>query len=137
MASTEQLLQKISLALSYIVQNQDKFSDGQALQVAELYPAWHTGVDYRVGQVVRHGGRLYRCVQAHLSQADWAPDAASSLWNGIGFTDGVEDWEQPTGEHDAYNVGDRVMHGGSEWVSLANGNVWEPSDAAPTLWERA
>ena len=126
MASTEELLQKISLALSYIVQNQDGFSDGQVLQVAEIYPAWHTGVDYRAGQVVRHDGRMYRCVQAHLSQADWAPDAVASLWNGIVMTDGVEEWEKPTGAHDAYNVGDRVMHGGSEWVSLINGNTAVP-----------
>ena len=135
MTTTEELLQKISLALSYIVQNMDDFSDYQATQIAELYPAWHIDVNYRVGQIVRHGGSLYRCVTEHASQADWTPDASASLWSGISFAEnGVENWIQPTGAHDAYNVGDYVMHNGVKWVSLINGNVYEPSDAVPTLW---
>lgn len=135
MATTEELLQKISLALSYIVQNMDDFSDDQALQIAELYPAWHVDVNYRVGQIVRHEGSLYRCAQAHASQSEWTPDASASLWSAISFAEnGVENWVQPTGAHDAYNVGDHVMHNDVEWVSLINGNTWEPSDAVPTLW---
>lgn len=124
----EQLFQKVSLALSYVVQNMDGFSDFQALQVKEIYPAWHTGVDYRAGQIARHGGKLYRCVQNHASQSDWAPDAAASLWSEVSFTEGVEDWQQPTGAHDAYNVGDRVMFEGAVYVSLVNGNIWSPAD---------
>lgn len=133
--NNETLLQKVSLALSYVVQNQDGFSDDQALQVAELYPEWHTGVNYRAGQIVRYGGELYRCISDHASQADWTPTAVPSLWDGISFTGDVENWEQPTGAHDAYNVGDHVMHNGAEWVSLVNGNVWEPSEANANLWE--
>ena len=133
--SIEKQLQQLSLAISYVVQNMDGFSDYQALQVASIYPEWHVGVDYRIGQVVRYQGQLYRCVQDHASQADWTPGTAS-LWNAITLTDGVEEWEQPTGAQDAYNVGDHVMHDGIEWVSLVNGNVWEPSEAVPTLWER-
>ena len=133
--NTTQLLEKVSLALSFIVQNQDQFSDEQALSVAELYPEWHVGVDYRVGQVVRRNTQLYRVVQAHLSQADWTPEASASLFSAVSFTGSVENWAQPTGAHDAYNVGDHVMHGGVEWVSLVNGNVWEPSEG--TLWTAA
>lgn len=133
--SIEKQLQQLSLAISYVVQNMDGFSDYQALQVSSIYPEWHVGVDYRIGQVVRHQGQLYRCVQAHLSQAEWTPETAS-LWNAITLIDGVEDWEQPTGAHDAYNVGDHVMHGGIEWVSLVNGNVWEPTEANATLWAK-
>lgn len=135
MTTTEELLQKISLALSYVVQNQGDFSDGQALQIAELYPAWHVDVDYRVGQIVRQEGCLYRCVQAHTSQSDWVPHVSSSLWDKISFADnGYENWTQPTGAHDAYNVGDHVMHNGFEWCSLVNGNTWEPSESIPTIW---
>ena len=134
--SNEKVLQQVSLAISYIVQNMDGFSDDQALQVAELYPAWHIGVDYRAGQIVKHGGQLYRCVSDHASQADWSPDAAASLWSAVSFTGDVENWTQPTGAHDAYNIGDHVIHGGAEWVSIVNGNVWEPTEANATLWEK-
>jgi hypothetical protein len=137
MATTEQLLQKISLALSYIVQNMDNFSDYQALQIAELYAAWHIDVNYKVGQIVRHEEKLYRCVQAHTSQENWTPDVSASMWSEIKFAEnGIEEWIQPTGSHNAYNVGDHVMHNGVEWVSLINGNVYEPSNAVPTLWEK-
>lgn len=135
--SIENQLQQLSLAMSYVVQNMDGFSDYQALQVSSIYPEWHVGVDYRIGQVVRYQGQLYRCVQGHLSQADWTPDTVAALWSSISFTEGVEDWKQPTGAHDAYNVGDHVMHNSIEWVSLVNGNVWEPTEANATLWAKA
>lgn len=134
--SIEKQLQQLSLAISYVVQNMDGFSDFQALQVASIYPDWHVGVDYRVGQVVRHGGGLYRCVQAHASQADWTPEATASLWNAITLDGGVEVWEQPAGAHDAYNVGDRVMHEGAEWVSRINGNTTVPG-SDDRYWEKA
>lgn len=132
---TIEMLEKMSLAISFIMQNQDQFSDEQALSLKELYPEWHVGVDYRVGQIVRRDGQLYRVVQDHLSQADWTPEASASLFNTVSFTGEVENWEQPTGAHDAYNAGDHVMHNGVEWVSLVNGNVWEPTEG--TLWAQA
>lgn len=133
--SIEKQLHQLSLAMSYVVQNMDGFSDYQALQVASIYPEWHTAVDYRIGQVMRYQGQLYRCVQDHLSQADWTPDTAS-LWNAITLTEGVEVWKQPTGAHDAYNVGDHVMHEGVEYVSRINGNTTIPG-TDDRYWERA
>ena len=127
-----ELLQQVSLALSYMAQNDTNLTDEQALAISAIYPAWHTGVDYRTGQIVNFSGQLYRCVQDHTSQDNWAPDAAASLWSPISYnSDGVEQWTQPTGAHDAYNVGD---HNGKRWKSLINGNVWEPSENTPTLW---
>jgi hypothetical protein len=35
-------------------------------------------------------------------------------------------WVQPTGAHDAYNIGDRVTHNGQTWESTAASNVWAP-----------
>ena len=135
MTTTEELLQKISLAISYIVQNMNDFSDYQALQIAELYAAWHVDVNYRVGQIVRHEGSLYRCVQDHTSMESWTPDVSASMWSIISFNEnGIENWIMPTGAHNAYNIGDHVMHNGVEWVSLINGNVYEPSESVPTLW---
>jgi hypothetical protein len=33
-----------------------------------------------VGERVRYGGKLYRVLTAHTSQADWAPDTAVTLF---------------------------------------------------------
>ena len=40
---------------------------------------------------------------------------------------------QPTGAHDAYNLGDRVTYSGSIYESIINGNVWSP-DVYPDGW---
>ena len=88
------------------------------------------GMAYAVGDIVAYGGALYRCVQAHTSQAGWTPDASRALWTPLGLTEddpgAVPEWVQPTGAHDAYPQGAHVMHGDVEWVSDMDGNVWEP-----------
>lgn len=54
--------------------------DGTALTGVELFPAWVVGRAYAVDDRVQHGGTLYKCVQAHSSQADWTPDKTPALW---------------------------------------------------------
>ncbi len=100
-------------------------TDEQAETVTDAFPQWSVGTQYAVGARVRHGGLLYRCVQAHASQADWAPDVASSLWARTASGD-VPDWVQPTGAHDAYARGDRVRYKGEVWVSDIDANVYAP-----------
>lgn len=57
--------------------------DNTALRMVEFYPAWAAGQDYTAGYKVQHGGKLWRCVQAHTSQAGWEPENAASLWTEI------------------------------------------------------
>ena len=114
-------------------------ADGDALSVSTLWPEWSgDGVSYAADAIVRTGNQLWRCVQAHTSQADWSPEAAPSLWSRIDIAgDGVEVWTQPTGAHDAYNTGDRVHYPTASdpiYVSTIDGNVWAP-DAYPQGWQ--
>jgi hypothetical protein len=97
--------------------------------VAPLFPAWTAGVAVAVGDLVRHDGILYKCVQSHTTQADWAPPVVPALWTPARQTSGpvVDEWVQPTGAHDAYNIGDRVLFNGSVYESTINGNVWSPT----------
>ena len=44
------------------------------------------------------------------------------------------EWVQPTGGHDAYNVGDIVTFEGRVWESLIAGNSWSPADY-PQGWQ--
>lgn len=50
---------------------------------ADMFASWEPVVSYAVGNIRRHDGQLYKCIQAHVSQADWTPDAAVSLWTKI------------------------------------------------------
>ena len=115
------------------------YSDEEALTVSTLYPEWNgEGVQYTVDDITRVGNQLWRCVQAHTSQADWSPSAAPSLWSRIDIAeDRIEVWTQPTGAHDAYNTGDKVHYPGKSdpvYVSTIDGNVWAP-DAYPQGWQ--
>ena len=78
-----------------------------------------------MGDRRRYNDLLYRCVQAHTSQADWTPPAVPALWVRTS-TEEWPEWIQPTGAHDAYAKGDKVTHNGQHWVSDLDGNIWEP-----------
>ena len=98
-----------------------------AAENASLFAEWVANVAYSAGQYRRYGGRLYRCLQAHTSQAGWEPDAAVSLWKlAADPTEEWPEWSQPIGAMDAYAKGDRVSHNGERWISAIDGNVWEP-----------
>lgn len=96
---------------------------------ADIFPEWNaSSYSYFAGERVSYNGLLYRCIQAHTSQADWTPDAAVSLW--VEISDPSEEWpewRQPAGEHDAYKKGDKVTHLFRHWISDIDDNVWEPS----------
>ena len=57
--------------------------DEDALDAVELFPVWQTDTAYTVGIRVRYGDKLYKCVQAHTSQADWTPDNTPALWQKV------------------------------------------------------
>lgn len=57
--------------------------DATAYRMKDFYPEWAAGVAYAAEYKVQHGGKLWRCVQAHTSQAGWEPENAASLWTEI------------------------------------------------------
>lgn len=116
-------------------------TDEQALEVAAIYDPWVAGKAYAIGEFVTYGQngvgdpQLYKVVQAHTSQSVWTPVSAPSLFVAVGIDElGYPIWSQPTGAHDAYNVGDIVDYNGTLYESLINGNVYSP-DAYPAGWK--
>ena len=102
-------------------------TDKQALTVQPLFPAWDAAATYAVGDRVRYGGVLYKCLMAHMAQTGWKPTDAPSLWAKV-LTDpsgGILPWEQPDNSN-PYKKGDKVTHNGKTWVSTVDNNVWEP-----------
>lgn len=101
--------------------------DNTALRMVEFYPEWAAGTAYTVGYKVRKDGKLWRCLQAHTSQAGWEPENAPSLWGKVLIPDEtvIPEWEQPDSTN-PYMVGDKVTHNGKTWVSDIDNNVWEP-----------
>ena len=100
-------------------------TDEQAETVTALFPDWEANKAYAVGNRAKYNGLLYRCVQAHTSQADWTPDVVPALWTRTS-TEEWPEWVQPTGAHDVYNKDDKVSHNEKHWVSDIDANVYEP-----------
>ena len=82
-------------------------------------------MDCKAGDRVQHGGTLYKCVQAHTSQADWTPDATPALWVVVSVDEWPE-WVQPAGAHDAYHRGDKVSYHGKHYICTADANIYAP-----------
>ena len=112
-------------------------ADETALKAKALYPDWATDKAYIAGDRVLYGGTLYKCLQSHYSIASWTPADAPSLWAEVLIPDPevIPDWVQPESTN-PYMKGDKVKHVGKIWVSLIDGNVWEPGTVGTeALWQ--
>lgn len=118
----------------YIEKAALSLTDEDALEAVNLFPNWDTGISYKVDERVNYEGTLYKCLQAHTSQAGWTPTAAVSLWAKVLIPDAnvIPEWEQPNSTN-AYMVGDKVMFEGHIYESAINNNIWSPS-AYPAGW---
>ena len=114
-------------------------ADDDALETPELFPAWAVGIQVTAGDRYRYDGKLYRCNQAHTTQADWTPDITPALWTDVAEPGTIPVWRQPTGAQDAYNTGDKVWYPEEHtniYESLIDANVWSP-EAYPQGWSLA
>lgn len=103
-----------------------KADDETLINNKDAFPYWNGGgVVYKRGDIVQYLNKVYRVLLDHVSQLDWTPIVAVSLFTEISL-DEFPDWMQPTGAHDAYAKGDKCSHNGKHWVSNIDSNVWEP-----------
>ena len=113
-------------------------ADDDAANAVELFPVWQTDTAYALNVRVRYGDKLYKCVQAHTSQAEWTPDATPALWTEVAKPGEIPVWKQPTGAQDAYNKGDKVHYPTAEdpvYESRIDANVYSP-EAYPAGWKQ-
>ena len=131
----EERLQAVETLLD-VQEQAEKLPDDEAVNVKALFPAWadHIGETMTEGKRYYYDDELWKVLQEHTSQAGWNPRDAHSLFVRVTIEEWPE-WRQPVGSTDAYNIGDNVSHNSQHWISLVNGNVWEPSEEVPTLWQ--
>ena len=121
---------------AYIEEMSANLSDEEALDNVDVFPNWRAGVSYETNDRVRYEEVLYKVLQSHVSQEDWTPDVAVSLFARVDDP-GEEwpEWVQPTGAQDAYPLGAKVSHNEKHWISNVDNNVWEPGGVGTeNLW---
>lgn len=132
----EQIMAAImKLAVKQARQVQD---DAEALSLQILYKQWNkqVGKELQVGEYVNHNDVLYKVLQQHTVQGNWAPDVSPSLFAKVLVDptgDTILDWVQPDSTN-AYMKGDKVKFEDHIYQSLINNNVWSPT-AHPAGWE--
>lgn len=102
---------------------------------------WQSDTDYYLNDYVLYEGNLYKVIQSHKSQSNWLPNLVPALYKLLAKKEEVEDIEtpipefiQPTGSHNAYNIGDKVKFNNKIYESLINNNTWSPT-AYPAGWK--
>ena len=126
----------------YIEDNNLTIDPGQSLEALrqcaeQLFNTaeWSVGIVVAPGQKYRHNNILYEVIQGHTTQPDWEPQATPALWKVATPISLIAEWKQPTGAHDAYKKGDKVLFNGSTYESLIDANVWSPS-VYPAGWRK-
>lgn len=103
---------------------------------ANTRPIWRAGLSVTTGQVYYYDRNLWEVTINHITQSDWIPGEAVSLFKPY-YETGTDPtpWHQPISSWDAYPINYRVTHNGKTWRSLIGANVWEPgSVGAEALW---
>ena len=84
-----QVNELVILAISYL-------SNEQAVTVKDLYPEYDpNGKTYKTSDRVVADGILYKCLQDHTSQSNWAPGIAPSLWAALDSKEHAGTLEDP------------------------------------------
>ena len=55
-------------------------ADADAAKSPMLFLPWEVDTAYAVGDRRRYDSKVYKCLQAHTSQADWVPPVVPALW---------------------------------------------------------
>ena len=75
--------------IDLLVEVRPNLSDNQALKYTAMYPLWAAGIEITQDMIdmgqnrYQYDGKLYKCVQAHTTQADWTPDITPAMWTVI------------------------------------------------------
>lgn len=110
-------------------------------EFVETKEDYQVGKDYKAGDTFKYNGVVYAVIQGHISQAEWTPDNTPALYKALRQTEEagddavIKEWVQPTGGHDIYNTGDKVIYQGVIYQSTIDNNSWSPIDY-PQGWER-
>jgi hypothetical protein len=112
----------------------DELTQEEKDLLVAIYPKWESGKLVKIGEIYKYNNILYEVIQEHTTQIDWTPDIVPALFKSHTPLNIIEEWVQPTGAHDAYNIGDKVLFEGSVYESLINANTWSPT-VYPAGWQ--
>ncbi len=112
----------------------DELDEEELLDMINLYDNYQVDKQYKVDDIFKYENKLYKVIQEHTSQENWMPSELPALYLNMMPENVIPEWVQPTGSHDAYSVGDKVIFEGNVYESIIDGNTWNPVDY-PQGWK--
>ena len=106
----------------------DELDENELLDMIDLYDNYQVDKQYKVDDIFKYEGKLYKVIQEHTSLENWVPSELPALYLNMMPDSVIPEWIAPTGSHDAYNVGDKVIYEGDVYESLIDNNTWNPVD---------
>ena len=133
----------IKATLETIVLSKD-LNEEQKENILNQYKPYEVGTFYNANDKFVYNGKVYEVIQEHRSQSDWLPESTPALYKEYlsveiknedgSTTEVVAEFKQPTGAHDTYKKGDKVLFNGKIYKSLIDNNAYSPADYAQG-WE--
>jgi LmbE family N-acetylglucosaminyl deacetylase len=132
-ARSQGLLRALEVVAKQVI-DVETLDDTDEQAISALYPWWVPGVSLAVNDIVAYQSVLWRCIQAHTTQSDWAPEAVPALFVRVREPQGNTPLQWVAGEQVAVNDV-RVYQGVSYRVIQAHTTQagWEPPNV-PALW---
>lgn len=136
-SAEESMIELLGLLLRSAVSD-GRITDKELLKVQPILNGriWQPGLVVEIGDVYSFGGILWRCIQSHTTQGDWAPDMTPALWHRVEIIS--DDTNRMWGAGIAYVVGDEVLYEDTIYICLqahTSQEGWEPAGNA-ALWRK-
>ena len=106
----------------------DELSEDELLDMIDLYESYKVGKSYKTDDIFKYEGKLYKVIQEHTSLENWVPSELPALYLNMMPENVIPEWRQPTGSHDSYSIGDKVVFEDEVYISTVDGNVWVPGE---------
>lgn len=139
----KELEKEIKTAFETLVLSKD-LSKEQKENILNQYKPYQIGKTYKENEKFTYKNKVYEVIQEHTSQTTWLPDSTPALYKEYldvkiqnqdgSTTEVVAEFKQPTGAHDAYNKGDKVLFNGKIYKSKIDANTFSPDQFADG-WE--
>lgn len=138
-----ELKKEIKTAFETLILAKD-LSKEQKDNILNQYKPYQVGKSYEENEKFTYKDKVYEVIQDHTSQTTWLPDSTPALYKEYlnveiknqdgSTTEVVAEFKQPTGAHDAYKKGDKVLFKGKVYQSKIDANTFSPEQFADG-WE--
>src|SRR5574344_57889 len=95
----------------------DELDEHELLEMIDLYESYQVDKQYKADDIFKYAGKLYKVIQEHISVENWIPSELPALYLNMMPENVIPEWKQPTGSHDSYSIGDKVLFNGKVYES--------------------